>query len=256
MALVAPPQLTPTFHTSPLRDIAPHLAKQFLTDTAEQQSIDIVDDTEKFVIIPKASSNSKSELKSQQQQKDKENEDSFFRHVVSVTSSQILHMFEIKSKKKAFTQLVRQNRRFLQASIVHDGFLLSFVYVYFQKLGLTIDQYTNSNLYCGLYLAVAMEEDSEEGIHEVLVQVVGVSKHFMELDYTNVPRRTLYEDHQEWRKELHAFYAKVNKFWAALNFNSHVSFADAMNTHQMLATESSLFKPRKPEMIAKLAEFW
>lgn len=152
--------------------------------------------------------------------------------------------------------LCKSNRKFLHSSLVMDGHVLAMCFVYFQRLRFTVDHYNNMNLYCALYLATACEEDSEEGIHELLCHVVGVSTDFPELDYTHVKRKCVYEDHEEWRKELHKFYGRVSTFWRALDYNAHVDAAETMTVQNALAGESSVFKPRSQSTLDKFTPFW
>lgn len=163
---------------------------------------------------------------------------------------------EAKTKKRAFVYLCKSNRKFLRSSVVFDGHLLAMAFVYFQRLHLTVDKYDNMNLYCALYLASASEEDSEEGVHELLCHVVGVSEDFPELDYTHVKRKCLYNDHDEWQKDLHRFYSLVSKFWRALDFNAHVDACETMTVQNALDGESSVFKPRSQSTLAKFTPFW
>lgn len=174
----------------------------------------------------------------------------------SLSSQQIRTLYESKNQKRAFVSACKRNRKLITSSKVFDGHALATAFLLLQRLNLKPYDYTDDNLYCALYMAVAMDEDSEEGVHELLVHRVGVSVDFPELDYTNVKHRCVYEKHEEWRKELHRFHAKVNAFWKALDFRTFVDIELVMQTQAQLAGESSLFRPRKQETLESLAPFW
>jgi hypothetical protein len=175
---------------------------------------------------------------------------------VSLPSIQIRSMYEAKNQKRAFVSLCKRNRKLLQSSKVFDGHALAMAFIYLQRLNIKPYDYNDDLLYCALYMAVATEEDSEEGVHELLVHRVGVSVDFPELDYTDVKRRCLYDNHEDWRKELHKFYAKVNQFWKALDYRTFIPAQQVATTQASLAAESSLFAPRQQSDIDRLAPFW
>lgn len=162
---------------------------------------------------------------------------------------------EAKYRKRAFISLCKRNRRLLQFSKVFDGHTLALAFIYLQRLAIKPYDYNDDHLYCALYLATATEEDSEEGVHELLVHRVGVSVEFPELDYTNVKRRC-WTTHEEWRKELHKFHSKVTQMWKDLDFRTFIHAEEVAATQASLARRSSLFSPRQPRDLAQFAQFW
>lgn len=84
---------------------------------------------------------------------------------------------------------------------------------------------------------------------------MGVSIQFLELDYTNVKKKCLYTNHEEWREELLSFHKKTEYFWHLLQFRTMVSPLVVSNILRSFEF-SSLFKTRKLNDLDNFAPFW
>lgn len=99
-----------------------------------------------------------------------------------------------------------------------------------------------------------MEEDSEEGIHELVVARIGVSNDFKELDYTHQKAKCYYDNDNQWRQQLNLFQARVNRMWAALGFNCYVP-GPVANSVMTSFNFCPLFRPRKESDLEYFADF-
>jgi len=160
-----------------------------------------------------------------------------------------------RMKREAFTTLCNIHRNFLQTSKVFDGYLLSVAFGLFEKLQLMITQYDEDHFFSALYIAVAMEEDSEEGIHEILVHKVGVSRDFMNLAYTKVPMRHLYDDYPTWHADYKPLVSKVAKMLRGLNYNACVNRDNVLAIMQSFSS-CDLFQPRQQSKLDSFTKFW
>jgi len=132
-------------------------------------------------------------------------------------------MPNFREKLDAFQKMCDRHNGFLTSSIAVDKCLLSMVLIYFERARMKLIGYTKDRyFFYALFLAIEMEEDSLDGLTEIIHYILGQAP--CTLNYGD--RDDQIRDQRLWDQRLRPFYQGKDAFWTRLGHRAYVRFDD------------------------------
>jgi len=156
-------------------------------------------------------------------------------------------------KLAAFQRMCDRHIGFLTSSIVVDKYLLSMVLIYFERARMKLVGYTKDRyFFYALFLAMEMEEDTLDGLTEVIHYILGQAP--CTLNYGD-NRAEQIRDQRLWDQRLAQFYQGKDAFWTRLGYQAYVRFEDIVATSERFPIHKALSRTRTHKELASFSTY-
>jgi len=174
--------------------------------------------------------------------------------VTSLPSSIWLNELPLQTLEKmhAFQVMCDKHIEFLISSRVVDKYLLSMVLIYFERSRMKLVGYSKDRyFFYALYLAMEMEEDTLDGLTEIIHYILGPAP--CTLFYGEARKEEQTRAQALWDQRLTQFYQGKDALWARMSYNAYVPYEDTCAVSARFPMHQVLSRTRTPKDLSEFS---
>jgi hypothetical protein len=144
-------------------------------------------------------------------------------------------------RRRKFIALCNKNINFFETTVVFDGYLISHAFNLLCRANISSSELNMDLIFSALWLSCATEEDSPEGIDEIMSFHIGNYIDNFDREYVAVRCRNLFEDELEYQRYVAEFHKIKDDLWRRMGHNTLVREEDCTKVMSELK-ENEIFQ--------------